>query len=290
MNAVEPMARNPKASYHNNMPVFTSESDVLRWYEGEPRVLTPEFCATVPWNETKRTPIDPTFIPVLQYMRDIETFTTLYRDQLMKSASGKNPVIVSFLNRWAEEEPTHGALLNRFMEEAGYPAERDWNRALFTRLPDSYHRRHRMRMSLTSVFGSRFSAVHMTWGAIQEHLTLTGYVRLWTLAKHPVLETILRAIVREEARHALFYWSIAKLKLDASGFCRRLARTLVDRFWKPVGEDVKTPAETNTLLHTLFSGHSGIEHLTAHVNNRIAQLPGFETFSTVSRRVSQGKA
>ena len=98
--------------------------------------------------------------------------------------------------------------------------------------------------------GHHFTGVHMTWGAINELSTLTGYQRLWTLAKHPVLDHILKHIAREEATHSFFYWSVARIKLMRSSFRQQLARFIINTFWSPVGENKKTPAESNVVIHT----------------------------------------
>ena len=53
-------------------------------------------------------------------------------------------------------------------------------------------------------FGKYFHGAHMVWGAINEITTLQGYRRLSELARHPVLETVLGAIIREESLHSAF--------------------------------------------------------------------------------------
>jgi hypothetical protein len=57
---------------------FETNSDVLDWYERQPRTLTPEFVNTIPWPEVKATALDERFIPVLLYMRDVEGLTDMY--------------------------------------------------------------------------------------------------------------------------------------------------------------------------------------------------------------------
>ena len=268
---------------------FETESDVLHWYDRQERVLTPAFLHTIPWHQVKDTVLHPKFVPVLLYMRDIERATEIYHDELRRSPTGQDPVIRRFLDRWREEEVLHGDLHNRFLGEAGYPTENGWWEKFTTRLPRSYWRRKRQQAFFTRPFGHHFAAVHMAWGATQELLTLSGYRRLWESASHPVLEYLLRAIAREEARHALFYWSVARLKLARSRFSQRLARFLMDHFWKPVGEDIKSKAEANMLVTTLFGGHEGLIELDSQVNRRIAELPGFQGFTRVRDRIREGQ-
>ncbi len=266
--------------------LFETAEEALTWYQSGERVITKAFLDSVPWNEVKRHPIDEKFFPVLLYMRDIETMTERYFAELMKSATGKDPIIRQFMEQWVEEEPMHGAILSRFLEEAGCPQEADWKKKGFDRLTVSYRLRSKIQEWMTLPFGKNFTSVHMTWGAIHEYSTLTGYRRLWELSGHPVLEYLLKAIAREEAKHSLFYWSVARIHLKEHPLRQQLARYLVEKFWRPVGEGVKTEAESNVVIRTLFSGKDGVDMIKTYVNNRVAQLPGFESFTRVTDRIA----
>lgn len=266
--------------------LFETSQEALDWYQKGERIITKSFIDSVAWNQIKNHPIDEKFFPVLLYMRDVETMTTRYFDELMKSATGKEPVIREFMEQWATEEPVHGHLLSRFLEEAGCPQEQDWKQKGFEGLTSSYRLRSKIQEWITLPFGKNFTSVHMSWGAIHEYSTLTGYRRLWELAGHPVLEHLLRAIAREEAKHAMFYWSVAYIQLKESPFRQQLARYLVEKFWRPVGEGVKTESESNVVIRTLFAGKDGIEQIRTYVNNRVAQLPGFETLTRVTDRIA----
>ena len=63
----------------------------------------------------------------------------------------------------------------------------------------------------------------MTWGAINELTTLTGYRRLAAVAGHPVLSDLLDRIVLDESRHFFFYYRQAEIRLErpARGAGRR---------------------------------------------------------------------
>jgi rubrerythrin len=53
----------------------------------------------------------------------------------------------------------------------------------------------------------------MTWGAINELSTLTGYRALATRADHPLLSIVLARIVKDERRHFSFYFNQARRRL-----------------------------------------------------------------------------
>lgn len=266
---------------------FETESDVLKWYEAQPIIIDKLFLDSIAWQEVKNHPIDPKFVPVLFYMRDIETMTQVYYDELMASPTGRDPAIATFMARWVAEEPVHGELLNRFLGEAGFSDDKKWKENLFGKMPIAYRMHKWVQAVATAPFGKRFGALHMTWGATHEYSTLTGYRRLWELAKHPVLEYVLRGIAREEARHAFFYWEVAKLKLRRSHFDQKLARYILDRLWNPVGQEFKKADATDLVIRTLFSGAEGVEMVRKYVSDRIRQLPGFETMTRVDDRISK---
>lgn len=266
--------------------IFETESEAIKWYDSQERVLTPSFLQTIPWHQVKDHELDPAFVPTLLYMRDVERFTSLYNEELAQTPTGKDPAIKQFMERWSTEEITHSDLLNRFLNEAGYPSGERWYEETKRRIPLNYRVSRRIVPRLTNLIGHHFTGVHMTWGAINELSTLTGYQRMWTLAKHPVLEYILKHIAREEASHAFFYWSVARIKLIQSRFRQRLAKFMVEKFWTPVGQGTKPASDANAVITTLFSGVEGLELMHQRVTRRIQQLPGLETLNAVTARVA----
>jgi len=266
--------------------LFETETDVLAWYEEQPRALTPEFVNSFPWHEVRAHALDPAFVPVLIYMRDVEAFTDIYYEELRRTPTGKSPVIKKFMDRWSVEEFQHAELLNRFLNEIGIPTSKRWLEEARAKIPFNYTFENRLYPIITNCFGTHFSAVHMAWGAINEMTTLQGYRRLWQLAKHPVLERLLRAISQEESAHTKFYWNIARIKLERSGFAQRLARTVISRFWTPVGQGTKPKREANYLIATLFKGADGVDFFDRNVNQKLEQLPGFTGLKTITQRVA----
>ena len=106
------------------------------------------------------------------------------------------------------------------------------------------------------------------------------------LSEHPVLEKILRAIVREESAHAQFYWSIARLELNRSEFARKLARFIINKFWSPVGQGTKPEEEANLMISTLFSGEEGVNWVDRNITQRVKQLPNFADVNIVTERIA----
>ena len=78
---------------------FETNKDVLEWYERQPRTLTPEFIASIPWHEVRDHALNARFVPVLLYMRDVETLTDMYHREMLRTPTGKDPYISKFMER-----------------------------------------------------------------------------------------------------------------------------------------------------------------------------------------------
>lgn len=263
------------------------EQGILHTYESQPRQLSPEYLSKIRWDDVKNHPLDPKFIRVLLYFRDIEAFTQVYHQELCRTPTGRDPLIRKFMDRWMTEEAQHAELLNRFLNESGHETKQTWFSEAKQNISLSYKVKSRIQPYITNLFGKHFTAVHMTWGTIQELSTLQGYRRIWEQANHPVLEYIMRGIAAEEAIHILFYRAIARLKLEQSRFSQQLARYLVEHFWQPVGQGAKSAEDTNYVISTLFAGPVGLEAADQRINLPISQLPGFEQFTFVKNRIAE---
>lgn len=266
---------------------FETNKDVLDWYEKQPRTLTNEFINNIAWKDIKNYPLDKKFVPVLLYMRDVETLTDMYYNELRRTPTGKDPIISKFMERWSVEEQTHGELLNRFLNEAGIPTDDKWQSQVKNSVSKFYKAHAYLTTTLTNLVGKKFTATHMAFGAIHELSTTQGYRRLTKLANHPILSEILRGIIREESAHTHFYWSVARLELRNSAFTQKLARFIVKNFWAPVGQGAKPVAQTNYTIATLFGGTEGLDWVEKTVSNRIQQLPGFDGLTQISEKVKQ---
>jgi len=261
---------------------FETKSDVLRWYERQERSVTPQFISSIPWHLVRDYPLNPRFVPVLLYMRDVESLTDMYYRELRRTPTGRDPYISKFMERWSIEEITHAELLNRFLLEAGVDTSEDWRGDIQRSVPRAYRATTYLTTTLTKLVGRSFTASHMTFGAIHEVSTTQGYRRLITLADHPVLSQILRAIIREEAAHTQFYWSVARLELKKNDLARRIARFVVDHFWAPVGQGSIPKERTRYTIGTLFGDEEGLPTVDKIITGRIRQLPGFADISKIN--------
>jgi hypothetical protein len=232
----------------------------------------------IDWADVPRHPVPAEAIRTLRYMQDIESHTIVYLRSLLATRAIDDPDVARFLACWVYEESFHGLALERFLAAAGHPlgprptprgheAPAQW---LETRAT-----------AMLSRLWADFCAVHMTWGAINELTTLTGYRRLATRADHPVLSELLDRIVRDESRHFFFYYRQAEIRLQRPAVAR-VARFLVDRFWAPVGSGVQPQRELVFMARYLFSDARG-RAAARKADETIRRLPGFATVGLLER-------
>ena len=266
---------------------FETNKDVLDWYERQQRVLTPEFIREIPWDKVKDAPVDKKLIPVLLYMRDVETLTDMYHRELLRTPTGKDPHISKFMERWGLEEITHGEVLNRFLNEIGVETDDNWQAQVRKDVTTSYNTISYLMMVLTNLIGKKFTATHMTFGAIHEMEAAQGYRRLIALADHPVLTYIVNGIIREEAVHAQFYRGVARIELQKNEFAQKMARWIIDHFWAPVGQGSLAKERTEYAIATLFASDNAIEGLDRTVTQRVRQLPGFDGITKITDTIGE---
>jgi hypothetical protein len=215
----------------------------------------------------------------LGYMMDIESHTVIYLRELLSTAVVEDVTITSFLSCWAYEEFFHSQVLKRFLGSQGVAVDDRRFAALRRRKPADHHLQKVVRM--LARITPHFPAVHMTWGAINELSTLTGYQALACRASHPLLGTVLGRIVKDERRHFSFYFNQARRRLRYRA-AAILTSTLVRHFWAPVGTHVRSDADMRRVCNYLFADGQGPRRLAEH-DSMIARLPGLEWFDLGSR-------
>lgn len=266
---------------------FETKREVLDWYEGQERALTDEFIGGIAWHEVKNHPLDERLVPVLLYMRDIEILTDMYHEELRHTPTGKDSIISKFMERWGIEEITHGELINRFLNEAGIETPAGWKEKISLDVSGVYNFYTRILTALTNCVGESFTATHMSYGAINELCAAQAYRRMIDIADHPVLTHILKGIIREEAVHTQFYYSVARLELKKSNFARNIARFIVKNFWRPVGSGARPDESRNYAIAMLFGDDEGVEWIDRTVTGRVQKLPGFDGITKVTDKIAE---
>jgi rubrerythrin len=226
--------------------------------------------------DTFRThPLDPSTIRCLRYMHDIEHHTVCYLRDLLATPAHADHEVTTFLTMWNFEEFWHGDAIGKVLAAHGEP---NGQRRVET-LRRSLRWTDRFGPTLhalgSGVVGTSYTAIHMTWGAINEWTTQAGYARLAARADHRTLTELLRRIMRQEGRHVDFYASQAMKRLAGNRRAQRLTRFALTRFWKPVGSDVMPEAEVCFLVNHLF-GDDGGAAVVDRLDRNIDRLPGLD--------------
>ncbi|MDQ1427294.1 MAG: hypothetical protein QOK39_770 [Acidimicrobiaceae bacterium] len=220
-------------------------------------------------------PVSPPGLRVLRYIHDVEFHTVCYLRDLLMTSAHKDPDITSFLTFWNFEEYWHGEAIARVLAAHGELADTARVAAMRARLKVK-DRVSPMLHGLGSLLtGESWTAVHMTWGAVNEWTTQATYGRLIAQEENPVLSDLLHRIMRQEGRHIDFYASEAARRLEASQRAQRITRFALRKYWKPVGAGVMPVPELGHLTRYLFSSEDG-RAVAARVDRHVDRLPGLE--------------
>jgi hypothetical protein len=217
-------------------------------------------------------PLAPEVLRCLRYMHDVEIHTVCYLRDVLVTQAHKDPDITAFLTMWNYEEHWHGEAIAQVLAAHDEPVGTGRVAALRQRLPKRDAWRP-LTFQLGSLLTPHLTAVHMTWGAINEWTTQAGYSRLGKIAAHPVLSDLLRGIMKQEGRHVDFYVDQAKTRLSASRGAQRLTRWALQHFWAPVGSSLMPEGEVNFLSRFLFGGADGLP-MVERIDRRVDRLPG----------------
>ncbi len=240
----------------------------------------------IDFDDFKDRPLAPGALRSLRYMHDVEHHTVCYLRDLLLTPAHRDPDITSFLSCWVFEEMWHGEAIGRVLEAHGEEAGAARIAALRLK------RRRKEAISTLSTIGSAafagraFTALHMTWGAVNEWTTQAGYARLSDRADHPTLRDLLKRIMKQEGGHIDFYASEAARRLAESPRAQRLTRFALKHLWRPVGSGVMPREEVGFLVRYLFDGEVG-NQFTSRIDRRVDRLPGQADLHLLDTAVSR---
>jgi hypothetical protein len=245
----------------------------------------------IDWEDIPNHRLSDGDVMCMHYMMDIETHTVIYlRDLLATRASG-DPQITAFLACWVYEELWHGEAFSDFLRAYGIevPAEpklpdgrtpmptRAGRTARFREQLGVGHQLSLLPTMLGSMLFRDFIALHMTWGALNELTTLTGYHALIRRSEHPVLHQMLKRVIQDERRHFAFYRAQGKARLTrAPRRARRVVRWVFENFWTPVGAGVKSQEEVDALALYLFGYDERGREMIREIDATVQEIPGLE--------------
>jgi len=220
-------------------------------------------------------PVSQEGLRVLRYIHDVEFHTVCYLRDLLMTSAHKDPDITS-----------HGEAIARVLSAHGEKADTERVSEMRARLTVK-DRLSPMLHGLGSLLtGESWTAVHMTWGAVNEWTTQATYGRLIAQEHHPVLADLLHRIMRQEGRHIDFYASEAARRLEASPRAQHITRFALRKYWKPVGAGVMPVTELGHLTRYLFASDDG-RSVASRVDRHIDRLPGLNGLHLLEGSVAQ---
>jgi hypothetical protein len=228
--------------------------------------------------------LHPDVLRCLRYMHDVELHTICYLRDLLVTSAHRDPDITTFLTFWSFEEYWHGDAIATVLRAHGELAGAERVRPMRRARRAAEASKPFLHGLASLALGPSMTAVHMTWGAINEWTTQAGYARLAQRCDHPVLAELLRRIMKQEGRHIDFYVGQASQRLAENRRSRWITRHALGRFWRPVGSDVMPEAEVRHLITYLFSGDDG-SAMAARIDRRIDLLPGVGGLGLISKAV-----
>jgi hypothetical protein len=243
------------------------------------------------WGDIPRHRLSDGDVMCMHYMMDIETHTVIYLRDLLATRAANDPQITAFLSCWVYEELWHGEAFSDFLRAYGIevpsePKLPDGSTPMPTRSTRTRRFREQLGIGhklslLPTMLGAMlfpdFIALHMTWGAINELTTLTGYQQLIRRSEHPVLHQMLRRVIQDERRHFAFYRAQGKARLAAApARTRRAVRWAFERLWTPVGAGVKSQEEVDALALYLFGDAPEGRQAIREIDAVVAEMPGLE--------------
>lgn len=231
-------------------------------------------------------PLSPDTLRVLRYMCDVESHTVCYLRDMLLTPGHKDPQVTAFLTMWNYEEYWHGEVLADVLTAHGIATGDAHVRSVRLRQGWKDKTDPLVQAMAANLIGEAFVATHMTWGAVNEWLTHTGYTRLAAIEDHPVLTELLSRIARQETRHIAFYTTQARHRLGNSALARRITRWALAHRWRPVGATIMPTAEVRHLIRHLLGGPDGLA-AARRIDAKIDTLPGLAGLGLVQRRVQQ---
>jgi rubrerythrin len=276
------------------MEMDTREFDLDRYLRASNRVDL----SSVEWDRIGEHPVTRDEARCLAYMMDIESHTVVFLRDLLATRASFDPEVTAFLSCWVYEELWHGEAFSRFLGEAGYrvpptyedvagddpfPTRSDRNQWIRRKLGTKGYVSH-MGTILGSALFRDFVAVHMTWGAVNELGTLTGYHRIIARTEHPILVQLLQAIIKDERRHFAFYRAQARMRLARSRQARAITRWALEHLWAPVGTGVRPQTETDFVIHAIFGDTDGMVAVR-EMEATLGELPGLADVHVLSDAV-----
>jgi rubrerythrin len=195
-----------------------------------------------------------------------------------------DPLVKRFLRTWLTQEVVHGKLLARFLTAYGVTVpilHESWRQRFGAR------RGRWVNALVHRIVGDDFFAVHMTWGAINELMTLRFYALIRDASANALLRDLLRDLIAQESVHYRFYRAMAEQQLAGNPRAQRLVRWSLEHLWSPVGSGLRGRADGDHLVLSLVAHRPDA---VARIDGTLERIPGLRDLGLVRREVARARA
>lgn len=255
----------------------------------------PEWFDELPWHRCAERELDPDAIAALEYMDAIEGHVCAgyLHLALASPANRATTERTDFAAGWGIQENWHGIALHRFLDEyRGISVSTRARTQDARRAELSFAERHSQVIAgaAGSLAPEVYPAVYAAMGYRNEVMTLRGYGSLRSKVNvpdpHPVLDPLLRHLMRDEAQHAHFYRRVAEHYLGSNPRARRATRRAMQRWWGIVGENFAGAEGADRIIRYLFRDERGRD-LADKIDADVASLPGLGGVRPMRRRLEE---
>jgi hypothetical protein len=217
------------------------------------------------WASATDQPLTESELYVLHYAAHVEWGT---ENTFASLDTARDPVVKRFLRIWLEQEVVHANMLARLLNQFGMTVE-------------PIHRTRRQRCAAwrgmcinqvaRRIIGDDFTALHMTWGAVNELTTQRFYGVIRSSTKNVLLQTLLRDIMSQEAMHYHFYRTVAAERLANRPRAQRIVRWAMTHLWTPVGVGLRSREDADRVVTTLLAERPDV---ISQIDSQLNRIPG----------------
>ena len=232
------------------------------------------------WTRAARQPLSVEEVFQVTYAAQVEWATEGTFESLDIT---ENPLVKRFLRTWLAQEVVHGELLSRFLRECGHAARplHETTRQRFAARRGRWVNRLAHRL-----VGEDFFAVHMTWGAVNELMTLRFYAIMREGTRNVLLRDVLRDLIAQEVLHYRFYRAMAMEHLRDNARAQRLVRWSLRHLWSPVGSGLRGHADGDRLVLGLVANRPDA---VVRLDETLERVPGLARLGLMAREVERAR-
>ena len=226
-------------------------------------------------------------VQALIYILGTESATGDYHRVLSRTSSGRARAfqgIARFMGDWSPEEVMHGKVLTAYLQGRGIGT----SRLIVPKPTFAWEVKKHVQALWSWGFPLPFTTLHMLVGYTTEMLARITYKELAEHFNCALFSELAEGIIRDENRHAGFYYNAARILLLTSEPLQRFMGPFLQATWKPPGMSEKESSGEARALKDLYRVGNTAEGFR-ETSRKISRLPGLsqvDLAATLERRLA----